>query len=453
MGKLRTEVERLIRLLPDPQGETAGLVPTTYQYPGTNGTTQYGYTLSPVAQIPGQAAIQWQDEGVNQGIAGPAKVNVTGAGASVAVAAGVASLTIPGGVVNLRICFGTGSDGVVNMDGTNNFNWASRSGNQYLLSRDVWLDSGSQLSGAAFIKTNGFRFTCKGTFTNNSSAAIPFTAGGTVGSTPAGTGAGGGGATYSAKTLGTSVAGASGGAGQATNGNPGNAGGNANPPRSGGGGGQGGKGGNAGANTGGNGGAVGNTTNAYSPLESFTGGILYSINASGVWTLIGGGGNGAGGGGGAGDGTAGGGGGGGGTGGGVMYIAIQNYVVGGGSSTTPFVVDGFAGGNGGPPAAGNRGGGGGGAGGGGGYLVFVYETVSQAITLSSNGGQGGNGTAGTGTGITGSGGGGGAGGVINAYCTATGVTFFAIGTFIGKNAAAAGVAPGVAGEVTQLVVS
>lgn len=357
------------------------------------------------------------------------------------------------GVVSQRVVYGTGSDGVVNMDGTNNFNWASRSGDQYLLSRDVWLDSGSQLSGAAFIKTNGFRFACKGTFTNNSSAAIPFTAGGTFGSTPAGTGAGGGGATYTANTLGTSVVGASGGAGQAINGNPGNAGGNANPPRSGGGGGQGGKGGNAGANNGGNGGAVGNTTNAYSPLESFTGGILYSINASGVWTLIGGGGNGAGGGGGAGDGAAGGGGGGGGTGGGVMYIAIQNYVVGAGSSTTPFVVSGFAGGNGGPPAGGNRGGGGGGAGGGGGYCVFVYETVSQTITIDASGGPGGNGTAGTGTGISGTGGGGGAGGVINTYCTATGVTQYAIGTFVGKNANTVGTPAGIPGEVTALTCS
>lgn len=65
MGKLRTEVERLIRLLPDPQGETAGLVPTTYQYPGTNGTTQYGYRLESGGSgggVDGAIAIQFGPE-------------------------------------------------------------------------------------------------------------------------------------------------------------------------------------------------------------------------------------------------------------------------------------------------------------------------------------------------------------------------------------------------------
>lgn len=46
MGKLRGDVERLIRLLPDPVGQANGLVVTTQSYAGPNGTTQYGYVLA-----------------------------------------------------------------------------------------------------------------------------------------------------------------------------------------------------------------------------------------------------------------------------------------------------------------------------------------------------------------------------------------------------------------------
>lgn len=401
----------------------------------------------------GQTAIQYQDEGSNLGTAGTADtVNFTGASITASRASNTITVASTGGMIQERINFGTGSDGVVNMDGTNTFAWASLAGGIYTLTRDVYLASGSQLSGTASIKTSGFRFFCKGTFTNNSSSTLPFSTGGSSGANATGTGGAAGGGSYSNGTLGNSVSGANGGAGGATNGSPGNAGGNGNPPRNGGGGGQGGRGGNAGANNGGNGGAVGNSTNAYSPLEGFTGGILYSINSSLTWTIIAGGGNGAGGGGGGGDGTAGGGGGGGGTGGGVSYYAIQNYVVGGGATAT-FSVRGYNGGNGFTPAAGNRGGGAGGGGGGGGFLVFVYETVSTTITLDASGGTGGNGAVGSGTGLAGAGGGGGAGGVINAYCTATGAATSAIGTFVGISAAGTGVTPGVSGETTTLTCS
>lgn len=47
MGGLRTDVERLTRLLPDPEGVAAGYVVTTYSYTDERGITQYGYLLSP----------------------------------------------------------------------------------------------------------------------------------------------------------------------------------------------------------------------------------------------------------------------------------------------------------------------------------------------------------------------------------------------------------------------
>jgi len=49
MGRTRTRLERLETLLPSPQGEVDGLVPTTSHYVDANGVTQYTYDLQPVA--------------------------------------------------------------------------------------------------------------------------------------------------------------------------------------------------------------------------------------------------------------------------------------------------------------------------------------------------------------------------------------------------------------------
>jgi len=49
MGRTRTRLERLETLLPSPQGEVDGLVPTTSHYVDANGVTQYTYDLQPGA--------------------------------------------------------------------------------------------------------------------------------------------------------------------------------------------------------------------------------------------------------------------------------------------------------------------------------------------------------------------------------------------------------------------
>lgn len=131
MGKLRTDVERLTRLLPDPQLQADGLVPTVYSYAGPNGTTQYGYQLTPVSPGLGQASIQFQDEGINLGTAGTVTtLNFAGAGitatrvgntvtVTVATAGTVTSVDASGGTTGLAFTGGpVTTSGTLTLSGT-----------------------------------------------------------------------------------------------------------------------------------------------------------------------------------------------------------------------------------------------------------------------------------------------------------------------------------------------
>src|SRR5215467_8748099 len=96
MGLLRTYVERLKKLLPDPQGFPDGYVGTTKSATDQNGNKQYGYDLEPVSPGLGQTSIQFQYNGSDLGTPGTVDdFNVVSSWATLARASNTVTLTIP----------------------------------------------------------------------------------------------------------------------------------------------------------------------------------------------------------------------------------------------------------------------------------------------------------------------------------------------------------------------
>lgn len=68
--------------------------------------------------------------------------------------------------------FGDGSDGVCTFDGSATVLGLAPSSGVYTLTRDIYLATGSSLTGSAILKSNGFKIFCTGTLTVGAAAAI-----------------------------------------------------------------------------------------------------------------------------------------------------------------------------------------------------------------------------------------------------------------------------------------
>lgn len=347
--------------------------------------------------------------------------------------------------------FGDGGDGSANFDGSNTFSFASKSSNDYTLTRDVYLVDMTIATGCT-VNPAGYRIFGTGTLTLNGTAKLfrNGNAGGTgsngnpgsgLGNPPnngAGGGGGSGGAALADAYLKGSLAGANGGgggSGHATNpytsGSSGGSGGSGSSVTNaigGNGTSNSGSGGSGGGSGGGGGGGSGGTATAMVTRLTFGFALdtMLDIKADGTLAKIdncgssGGGGGGTGGGGNSvnANGTLGGGGGGGGgagSAGGILYIAFSSIIVGASAAIEAKGGDGGTGGNGGNAGGGSDGrpgggggSGGGGAGGNGGQIILVYRSLSNSGSISVAGGAAGakGSTAGNGYG---SGGGNGAG--------------------------------------------
>jgi hypothetical protein len=271
----------------------------------------------------------------------------------------------------VRECFGDGSDGEAVLDGTNTFSWASKSGDTYTLTRDVFLTN-LTLSGAAItLKTANFRVFGTGILTTNGGKIV----------------SSGGSSAHSAASAGTLNGGTDGGT--PTSGAGGNGGTQSNSGFSG----QGGAGGAGSGGAGGSGGTI-TTRTDISQLRAYSAALLGAFigNLAGVPTLLicsGGSGGGAGGGNGV-SGVFGG------AGAGVLAIAFRYVVL---NSASDLQAAGTAG----LDAVVTNGGGGGG--GGGGTLILVRETLSvndSSTITAANCCPGGAGGAKLGTGVAGS---------------------------------------------------
>jgi len=246
--------------------------------------------------------------------------------------------------------FGNGADGAVDLDGTNTYAWASKSGAAYTLLRDVYATTLIVQNGS-LLKTNGFRVFASTSLNVVSGGAVENDAEGTYtgavrgylgGGANGGFGGGGG------NSLSFS-AGGNGGAGGAGSSLPGSSGGTAQYSKA-----------------------------QFAALEGYVGALLA------ITTHMAGG---AGGGGGGIDGinpaTSGGGG------GGVVIIAAPTITGSGTIRANGQVGQSASGGT-------NNGGAGGG---GGGCVVLVTSTAVSGPTIQANAGSGG---SGAGTGINGS---------------------------------------------------
>lgn len=97
MGGQRNNLNEFRKIIPDPYGQAAGLVPVVTTYPDDRGLTQYIYTLQAVAPGSAQTKIQFQYNGVNLGTAGTADhFNVVSSTATFTRAGDTVTLTIPG---------------------------------------------------------------------------------------------------------------------------------------------------------------------------------------------------------------------------------------------------------------------------------------------------------------------------------------------------------------------
>jgi len=274
--------------------------------------------------------------------------------------------------------FGDGSDGSVTFDGTTTILGMAPSSSVYTLTRDFYF-SAVTINNGVQIKTNGFRFFCSGTLTNN----------GTIqwnGNAASGTNGGTGGAglnnansSFSAGTGGSSAgtSGATGGTGN------GSAGTNASTNFSLGG--VGGAGGTGATSTAGAGGTLNANVAVNGSIRAAPAAVFaITLGSGGTIRYIGGTGGGAGGG----DATNVGGGGG--SGGGLVMVCART-IAGTGAIQA-------RGGNGGTVTTSTLGAGGGGGGGGGVVIVISQSVVSGAVTgqtIDANGG-----TKGTGLGTT-----------------------------------------------------
>lgn len=269
--------------------------------------------------------------------------------------------------------YGDGSDGTQTFDGITTILGIVPTGTAgnyfYTLARDIFLQSSTIDSGVSIV-TNGFRFFCQGTLTNNGTIEWNGNAGVTGG-------IGGAGLTNANVFTGTFGFGGSGATGTGSSSNNQSA----NP--------FGGPGGNGGAGASG-GGAAGTITPSVASKgslrsipQSVTGILLYSSSNGSVST-------GTGGGGGGGDGVNKGGGGGGS--GGLVLLVVYKFAGTGNISAL--------GGNGGNGALVGTNCGGGGGGGGGVVIITSNSISSGAIsgqTISAAGGTAGNGSVGGGS--------------------------------------------------------
>lgn len=285
--------------------------------------------------------------------------------------------------------WGDGSYGAYTLDGSVAAPaWATKSGTEYTLTEDVFLNS-LVLTSTCSIRTAGYRIFVNGTLNIGASAKIHAngrngsgnTAGGSsgAGSLAFGGGGGTGGTTGSQNgqagsnvTLGLGSGGGAGGAGTAI-------------------------GGGGSAGTGGSSGSVtrpGTTLGGWNSIRTFQSGIIegYGSAAPAVNCVFGGS---AGGGGGFGADSSGGtsNGGGAGGGGGICLISAKNIILGG-----TIEAKGGVGGNQ-VDVTGTPGLGGGGGGGGGGVVFLTYGQLTGAGSVTAAGGAGGtggiNGTAGS----------------------------------------------------------
>lgn len=273
---------------------------------------------------------------------------------------------------------GDGSDGAADLDGTNTYSWASKSGSVYTLLRDVWLTSLTIRAGSTLkdVHTNGntgfFRIYVQGTLDN--AGTISFVGFPGVGASMQG----GAAETGLNSTLRGGAAGANGRLNSTGNGTNATATTDV-------GGGAGGAGGGAGANTGGNpSGTFAINNGSIRTLPWVTQGWFSgSPTANNPARVTGGGGGGSGATAGAVTTNSGAGGGG----GGVIVICAATIT----NSGTITVQ----GGDGAPAGTGVSGGStsaaGGGGGGGGGLLFLTYHTLNNSGTLNVSGGNGGGG--------------------------------------------------------------
>lgn len=278
--------------------------------------------------------------------------------------------------------YGDGSDGAINLDGTQTYSFLNKSGNFYTMTRDIYPSSLTLGAGVSLqVGTAGIsnRIICSGTLSVGSGAFITTVIGGAA----SGSSGGWNGTSGSAGTNGTGGSLGLGSAGP----NGGTGAGTAGTSVAGQSGGFGGAGGASGGTAGGAAGLAtlpsGETLPRSLPWASL---VARFGNQTSGWQLWPGG---ASGGAGAGDGTNSGGGGG--CGANALMIAALSIVNAGTIQSN--------GGNGAQPPSGNCGGGGGGQGG---PVVLIYGSYSGAGTVRSLGGSGG---AGRGTGSGGASGG------------------------------------------------
>lgn len=124
MGGLRTDVERLTRLLPDPEGVAAGLVPTSYAYVDNFGVVQYGYTLAAPGGGGGSGTVTSVDvSGGSTGLAftgGPVTTSgtITASGTLAIASGGTGQTTAPNAINALLPSQGGNSGKVLGTNGT-----------------------------------------------------------------------------------------------------------------------------------------------------------------------------------------------------------------------------------------------------------------------------------------------------------------------------------------------
>jgi hypothetical protein len=348
---------------------------------------------------------------------------------------------------------GWGEDGAVTFDGVNTFAFASKSGNNYTLLRNLSATTLKIATGCT-LNHNSFHvaaqsWDCRtgfyGTFAINGGA----------GGTPAGANAGAAGtipvtgSTYFAASGGNSLS--TGTLGVATGNSAASGNVTAATGTEGGGSSQGGRGGAGSTGTPGTAGSVGawqtTVSNSQAPFAS----IFYPLKSETNTVLVAGQ-CGQGGTGGTGDGTRfGGGGGGGGAGGGGIHLLIGTVITDGSTPAAMVNCKGGAGGNGSNSGngTGNVGGGGAGSGGGGGAIYCVIGALSGpsvAGFFDVSGGAGGNGGTGAGTGLAGGGGIGGNAGKAYFLNMATGVSN--LSSFYAAGSAAVGATGGAGGNGT-----
>lgn len=289
---------------------------------------------------------------------------------AVYVPAGVTAIT-SGMLVDKRITlftaammavYGDGSDGVINFDGTTTRLGLAPSSGVYTLTRDIYLDDGSQLSGTAVIAAASYKIYCRGTFTVGSGRTIRNNGANATGNVA--------GATPTAQSLGTGASGGNGGSG--TTGSGGAAATSAPLGAVGGAGGLSSGGGTGGGPAGGAATAVAIVGLPHSLDRALNMIALTTASAFAKWQ------GGAGGGGGTAATSSTGGGGGGG--GGIVWLACRDLV-----NNGTIAANGGTG----AAATGSGTGAGGGGGGGGGAVVTITGTYSGTGSITMTGGSGG----------------------------------------------------------------